>query len=105
MKIVWDEKALALVLQTAADIEEEKGMASGIKFMKEVIRATDMLQKFPNYGQKELLLRKSKIPFRRVVIGKLNKLIYFVEADTIQIVDFWDTRMQPATLVNRVMAK
>lgn len=41
MKIVWDEKALALVLQTAADIEE----------------------------------------------------------------DFWDTRMQPATLVNRVMAK
>lgn len=105
MNLIWDEEAFALVLRTADEIAEEKGSRSSVKFMTEVIQATNLLIKQPNYGQREPLLRKSKILFRRVVIGKLNKLIYFVDGDVIKIVDFWNTRMSPRNLVKRIREK
>ena len=105
MRLVWDEEAFALVLRTADEIAEERGDRSSVKFMTEVMNSANLLIKHPNYGQKEPLLRKSKIPFRRVVIGKLNKLIYFVDGDVIKIADFWNTRMNPRVLVERVLNK
>ena len=102
MRLIWDEEAFALVLRTADEITEERGDRSSVKFMTEVMHSTNLLIKYPNYGQKEPLLRKSKIPFRRVVIGKL---IYYVDGDIIKIVDFGNTRMNPRTLVKRVLEK
>ena len=105
MRLIWDEEAFALVLRTADEIAEERGDRSSAKFMTDVMHSANLLIKYPNYGQKEPLLRKSKIPFRRVVIGKLNKLIYYVDGDVIKIADFWNTRMSPRTLVRRVLEK
>lgn len=105
MNLIWDEEAFALVLRTADEIAEERGDRSSVKFMTEVMRCANLLIKHPNYGQREPLLRKSKIPFRRVVFGKMNKLIYCVDGDEIKIVDFWNTRMNPRELVKRVLSK
>jgi len=105
MRLVWDEETFSLVLRTADEIAEERGDRSSVKFLTEVMQSANMLIKHPNYGQREPLLLKSKIPFRRVVVGKLNKLIYYVDGEVIKIVDFWDTRMSPRTLVKRVMEK
>ena len=103
MRLVWDKEAFDLVLRTADEIAEESGELSSNKFLTQVLQAANLLIEQPNYGQKEPLLRKSKIPFRRVVIGKLNKLIYFVDNDVIKIVDFWNTRMNPRDLAKRVL--
>lgn len=105
MKLIWDEEAFELVLRTADEIAEERGEKSSANFVTEVMQSANRLLKHPNYGQREPLLRKSKLPFRRVVIGKQNKLIYYVDGEVIKIVDFWNTRMSPRTLVKRVIEK
>lgn len=42
-------------------------------------------------GSEEPLLADLSIEYRSFVINKLNKIVYYVERDTIHIVDFWDT--------------
>ncbi len=46
-------------------------------------------------GPKELLLQDKKRDFRSVVISKQNKLVYYVEGDTLYIAALWDTRREP----------
>ena len=34
-----------------------------------------------------------------------SKIIYLIEDDTIYVVDFWDIRMKPWTLISRVLSR
>ena len=33
--------------------------------------------------------------YRSVIVNGLNKMVYYVEDDTVYIAAFWDTRMEP----------
>ena len=74
-------------------------------FLEEVMRVVRLLPLVPYIGPLERLLYRSRIKFRSIVVAKHNKLIYYVRPDAIVIVDFWDTRMSPKTLVRRLQNK
>jgi hypothetical protein len=40
--------------------------------------------------------------YRSFVVNKLNKIVYFVDNNHIEIADFWAARQSPDTLANRV---
>ena len=50
----------------------------------------------------EPLLANRTHLYRSVVINKLNKLIYYIENETIIIADFWDTRREPKEQANQI---
>ena len=39
--------------------------------------------------------------YRSIVVGTLNKIIYYVDSDVIYIADFWDVRREPKTLAEQ----
>ena len=40
--------------------------------------------------------------YRSIVATKYNKIIYFIDGDTIYIADLWDTRREPDTLISKL---
>ena len=42
------------------------------------------------------------LTYRSLVVGKLSKIVYRVDDDTIHIVDFWDCRREPKVLAREV---
>lgn len=105
MRIVWDESAVIRINETANYIEQQFGVDTSIRFLEEVQSEADSLLAQPRRGQPELILSGSKFEFRRLVIGKLNKMIYFVNGETIEIVDFWAARMDLKTLAKNLLKR
>jgi plasmid stabilization system protein ParE len=105
MKLKWDKEARQLVDTTAQYIEEQDGAIAGADFLEEVMHVVRLLPLVPYLGPLERLLYRSKVKFRSIVVSKYNKIIYYVRQDEIVIVDFWDTRMNPKTLVKRLQNK
>ena len=104
MKAKWEREAREKVLTTAQRIEEEHGKLVAADFLEEVTHVVDLLEQMPYLGVVEPLLYRSKWKFRSIVTDKKSKLIYLVREDLV-IVDFWDTRMNPATLVKQLMKR
>ena len=105
MILKWDKEARQLVDATARHIEEQDGSVAGVEFLEEVLHVIRLLPLVPYLGPMERLLYRSKVKFRSIVVCKYNKIIYYVRQDEIVIVDFWDTRMNPKTLVQRLQNK
>ena len=40
--------------------------------------------------------------YRSYVVNRLNKIVYFVKEDHIEVADFWDVRREPKKLSERV---
>ena len=104
MKVKWEREAREKVLTIAQRIEEEHGKLVAADFLEEVTHVVDLLEQMPYLGVVEPLLYRSKWKFRSIVTDKKSKLIYLVREDLV-IVDFWDTRMNPATLVKQLMKR
>ena len=49
----------------------------------------------PQLGAIEPLLADLPVVYRSIVVNRLNKLVYWINEDTIEIVAFWDTRREP----------
>lgn len=97
MKVIWHNQAKEALRATAVYIRKHFGLLVRQSFRDEVSRIQILLTDNPYMGQKEPLLADQPIEYRSFVINRLNKIIYYVEADTIHIVDFWDTRKEPQT--------
>ena len=72
------------------------------KFQKNTEDCQDRLEEFPALGKVEPLLSDRTKLYRSIVLGELNKIIYFVEGNTIYIVDFWDTRREPNAQASKI---
>ena len=57
---------------------------------------------YPNIGSVEPLLADRSIMYRSYVVNRLNKIVYFVKEDHIEVADFWDVRREPKKLSERV---
>ena len=40
--------------------------------------------------------------YRSIVVNRLNKIVYWINDDVIEIVDFWDTRREPVAQAKQV---
>ena len=104
MKVDINDSVLEQVDNVACYIETEFGEKSRDKFMKEYYHTKDLLAINPYIGPIEPSLAHLPIEFHSIVVAKKNKIIYYVVADDdiVKIVDFWDCRRNPKTLVAQV---
>lgn len=72
------------------------------KVFSDISHIAKLLKDNSYLGRIEPLLDEASVAYRSITVNKLNKIIYYVNDDTIEIVDFWDTRMDPLQLSNRV---
>ena len=94
-KVIWHEQASTVLRKTAAFIRKRFGLQVRQNFRNEVNHVQMLLMDNPYMGSEEPLLADLPIEYRSFVINKLNKIVYYVEGDTIHIADFWDTRREP----------
>lgn len=95
MKVIWHDQAKEALRNTAKYIRRRFGLQVRENFRNEVNHIQTLLTNNPYMGAEEPLLADQTIKYRSFVINKLNKIVYYVEKDTIHIADFWDTRREP----------
>ena len=103
MIVIWHPEATLSAAQAAEYIRMRDGEVACGNFIRAIDEAVEALKTFPESGAEERLFRKNPLHFRSFPIQKLNKIIYRIEDETVYIVDFWDTRMKPWTLINRAI--
>lgn len=102
MKVIWHPRAEMAKLQVADYIREQFGFKRKKAFMKEVRQVTQKLRRSPYIGQIDQLFEGRAKTYRSIIINGLNKMVYYIEDDTVHIAAFWDTRMEPEEQTARV---
>ena len=103
MRIVIIDRADAQVQATADHIKEDFGRKAEQKFKAKFREAIRLLADNPYLGPVEPLLAERAQCYRSVVVGGLNKMVYYIEEEKIIfVVAFWDCRQEPATLAGQV---
>lgn len=102
MKVKWHPRAKTAVRQTARYIRSQFDAKSASDFVKEVYHTEKLLVNNPHLGAIEPLLSDLPVMYRSIVINRLNKLVYWINEDTIEIVACWDTRREPKKLMEEV---
>ena len=102
MRVIWLPQAKRQLRQTASYILKEFGQKVRSEFMQDVRHANMLLSKNPNMGSAEPLLADRSIMYRSYVVNRLNKIVYFIKEDHIEVADFWDVRREPKKLSERV---
>ena len=96
MKVQWSDDALRQRDGVAEYIREKFGYRYMMAFIGKVRNTTRLLAHSPNIGQIDPLFVDRAETYRSVIINGLSKLVYRIADDTIFIVGFWDTRMEPS---------
>ena len=102
MKVVWSVQAKDCLQQTSNYIRKEFGKRSKQKFLDEVLHVASLLENNPYLGQVEPLLDEAPVKYRSIVINHINKLVYYIHENTLEIVVLWDTRREPKSLLNEI---
>ena len=102
MKVMMTDFAKQQVRKTARYINKEFGKTSKDDFLLKVRHTKQLLEHNPNLGPKEPLLDNRASAYRSVVVTHLNKMVYRILAEYIEIVDFWDTRREPKKQAEQV---
>ena len=102
MKVVWMEQAEKALLRTAKLVQSEFGKKSSERLLRDTHRMGCLLAENPNLGHIEPLLANKPATYRSIVVNRLNKIVYRIVDDTIEIADFWEVRREPSTLANQV---
>jgi len=95
MEIIWAEEAFSAWKDTIDHIVQEFAARAAEKFYIKTEECQDHLLISPLIGKVEPLLKNRSSSYRSLVINKHSKLVYYIEDETINIVDFWDTRREP----------
>ena len=77
------------------------GLTSATRFYERILRDMERLVRFPYLGSREELLLGMRLVYRSLVVRPHFRLIYYVDEakSEIHVVDFWDTRQDPESLV------
>ena len=102
MKIVTSPLAKRQFRGTVRYIQREFGHRSAEKFVQKVQETRDLLAYNPHLGPIEPLLADTHKEYRSVVVTRLNKIVYHIVGNHIEIVAFWDCRREPKALVNQM---
>ncbi|MBQ9641749.1 MAG: type II toxin-antitoxin system RelE/ParE family toxin [Bacteroidaceae bacterium] len=88
MKVRWSVDAKAALDEASDFIKREFGEKARFRFRQEVRRVNNLLKTHPNLGVAEPLLADLPIMYRSVVVNRLNKIVYRVVDNYIEIADF-----------------
>lgn len=81
--------------KTAKYINKEFGHQSKDKFLLEVRQTKCLLETNPYIGSVEPLLADRSTTYYSIVVNHLNKIVYRIMDDYLEVADFWDTRREP----------
>ena len=95
IKIHWTKESREQWRKTALYIQQEWGISALRKFKENTEEIQNQLLEFPSLGKIEPLLADRSRLYRSIVLTRQNKVIYYIQDDTIYIADFWDTRREP----------
>lgn len=95
MKLFVHLEARNKIRLTAKYIYKTFGDKSRKKFLAEINEIGKLLCSQPNLGIVEPLLTDSPIMYRSILVQRINKIIYWINNDVIEIVDLWDCRREP----------
>ena len=95
MKVVWMEQAEESLNRTVKYISGQFGARASERLLKETYIMGCRLEDNPYLGSIEPLMAHRKMIYRSIVVNPLNKIVYRVMDDRIEIADFWDTRREP----------
>ena len=102
MKINTLPPAKQAIRKTARYIQREFGRQSREKFLLTLKETKVLLASNPHLGPIEPLLADLPSSYRSVVVAKINKIIYRIVDDCIEIADLWDTRREPKSQANEI---
>jgi len=94
-KVKWNPRAKDKFSDTALFIKKAFGALVATNFVKEVHQTVRYIRNNPGIGAAERYLEGTSVLYRSIVVQRLNKIIYWVNDDVIEIVDFWDCRREP----------
>ena len=95
MKLLVHLEARNKIRLTAKYIYKTFGDKPRREFLAEIKETGKLLCSQPNLGIVEPLLSDSPIMYRSILVQKINKIIYWINNDVIEIVDLWDCRREP----------
>lgn len=102
MKVKWMPQAKWQVRDVARYIRKEFGKKVRDDFMKDIRESSRLIGHTPTVGQIEPLLVDCQDMYRSYVVNHLNKIIYRILDDCVEVVDFWDVRREPSTLAENI---
>ena len=102
MKVKWVPQAKKEMRLVAKYINKEFGKKAKDDFIQDVRDASRLIGATPNVGQAESLLADRADMYRSYIVNRLNKIVYRIVDEHIEIADFWDVRRAPSTLADQV---
>lgn len=101
MTVVWRLKAVLRLDEVTTWCYWRFGERVALKFYKEARRRADLLGVFPRMAPIEASLAHYSRGYRSLSMQPHFKFIYYVDEAKLEIhvVDFWDTRQDPESLV------
>ena len=103
-KVIWQKRAEHELYRYLVKGFIEFGETTANKFAARAAYISKDLEKFPETGFPEPLLKERKKLYRAWHINRRFKLIYYYasSSDTVHIADIWDTRREPSKLAKRI---
>lgn len=102
MRVKWSPFAKQQMLQIAKYIQKEFGNKYRDNFIQKVRGSNHIIGNNPDIGKVEPLLADSPFTYHSYVLNRLNKIVYRIDNDHVEVVDFWDVRQEPNALAERV---
>ena len=102
MKVNFSEKAEWRIDDTAVYVKAEFGRRAEQEFKGKVRNVVRLLRRNPYLGPIEPLLSELPGTYRSVVVTNMNKMVYRIVDDRIEIADFWDVRREPKALADQI---
>lgn len=102
MRLIVDDVAKQKIRQTARYIQKKFGKKARLDFRNEISHVAKLLRDNPCLGPTEPYLADAPVTYRSIVVNRLNKMVYWINDDVIEIVDFWDTRRDPIKQAEQV---
>jgi len=94
MRIEFSEHA-EQQLNDIFDFLSLKNESAAVRIYNDILDQIEKLLSFPQMAAIEPILEEEPEIYRSLVANRQYKVIYYVEAESIHIVDIWDCRRDP----------
>lgn len=102
MRVVVTPKANDSIKRIAKYIKQKFGDRYSSDFVDEIGKTLVLLSSNPYIGPCVDWLEQSQVEYRKLVVHRLNSLIYYVTYDCVYVVYCWDNRQNPESLKDKI---
>jgi len=104
-KVNWSPRFLQLLNDYIDNASIEYGRSTAVKWAEEIAIIEDRVKLYPTSYTPESLLAGKDVVYRRChIMNRRFKIIYYYDEmeDVVHLVDIWDTKMNPKSLIRRI---